>query len=87
MKIENFSLRNIAGEYVVVPIGKNSINFKAMMSLNETAAFLWKKLETEISKEELVDNLVEEYDVSKEKAEKDVDNFISMLKEHKIIEE
>lgn len=87
MKIENFSLRNIAGEYIVVPTGTAAIDFKAMVSLNETAAFLWQKLEEEISRDDLVDELLKEYDVPKEKAEKDVDTFISILREHKIIKE
>lgn len=45
MKIkEGFILRNVAGSYVVVPIGEATLDFNGMMSLNETGAFLFGKL-------------------------------------------
>jgi hypothetical protein len=44
MKIsEGFSLRNIAGENIVVPIGTKNISFKGMITLNNIGAFLWKQ--------------------------------------------
>ena len=44
MKIkENFILRKIAGDDVVVPIGENIADFNGAITLNETAALLWKE--------------------------------------------
>ena len=44
MKIkEGFILRNVAGSFVVVPVGDATIDFNGMMNLNETGAFLFEK--------------------------------------------
>ena len=53
----------------------------AMINLNESAAFLWKQLENDTTKEELIKKLTEEYDVDYEKASISVDKFISKLNE------
>lgn len=42
MKIKNdFKLREICGEYVVTAEGMQAVDFTKLISLNETAAFLW----------------------------------------------
>ena len=64
MKIkENFILRKIAGDDVVVPIGENIADFNGAITLNETAALLWKELEIGSTREELKASLCKEYDV------------------------
>jgi hypothetical protein len=46
MKIKNdFKLREICGEYVVTAEGMQAVDFTKLISLNETAAFLWKTAE------------------------------------------
>lgn len=81
MKIkEGFLLRNVAGNNVVVPLGQNSIDFNGMISLNETGAFLFEKMLGEISREELIKAVVEEYEVEEAVATTDVDNFIEKVK-------
>ena len=46
MKIKNdFKLREICGEYVVTAEGMQAVDFTKLVSLNETAAFLWKAAE------------------------------------------
>ena len=45
MKIkEGFLLRELCGEHIVTAEGLENINFNKLISLNETAAFLWKAL-------------------------------------------
>jgi hypothetical protein len=48
---------------------------------------LFSKLIEEITFDELVDGLINEYDVTKEEASQDVQAFISILKERKMLEE
>lgn len=87
MKIkEGFILRKIAGDDVVIPIGENIANFNGAITLNETAASLWKCLESGSTREELMLNLCKEYDVPEEKAYIDIDKFLGILKEHGILE-
>lgn len=87
MKIkEGFLLRNVAGNNVVVPIGEATINFNGMMSLNETGAFLFGKLLEGTSKEQLIQDLMSEYDVNEEMATKDVENFILKVEREDLFE-
>ena len=76
--------RKIAGEHVVIPVGNNIADFNGIISLNETAAFLWVKLKEGTEPGILVSALLEEYDVEQAQAEKDVSEFLTLLREHKV---
>lgn len=81
MKLKNgFVLRTVAGETVVLPSG-NVTNFDMMITLNDTGRFLWEKLETETSEEELIKAVLAEYDVTEDRAAASVQAFITRLKE------
>lgn len=83
MKIKNgFSLYQVGGSYVVVPDGETPLDFNGMVTLNETGAFLWKLLEGERTREQLVEALLEEYDVSPKQAKQSVDCFAAELEEN-----
>lgn len=87
MKIrEGFVLRNIADEYIVMPTGGNIAKFDGAVALNEVSAFIFEKLANPMSKEDLVEALVNEYEVDSETAAKDVDSLISKFEEWEIIE-
>lgn len=87
MKIkEGFLLRNVADSFVIVPTGGNIVDFSAMITINETGAFLWEKLKNDVTEDELVASLTSEYDVDEETAREDVTGFVAVLKEKKVIE-
>lgn len=80
MKIKRgFKLLSVAGEYMVVPLGMQTVNFQAMITLNETGAFLWKTLQEECTEDELIDKLQDCYEVNREKAVGDVKKFLDIL--------
>lgn len=83
MKIKDgFSLYEVAGSYVVVPAGDETLDFNGMVTLNETGAFLWKQLERECTRQQLVEALLEEYEVSREQAQQSVDRFVAEIEEN-----
>mgnify|MGYP003273388311 CR=1 FL=1 len=87
MKIkEGFLLRKVAGSNVVVPVGEATLDFNGMMSLNETGAFLFQKLMEGIDEESLIEALMAEYDVDKEVAAKDVEEFIAKVEREDLFE-
>lgn len=79
-------LREVAGSYAVVPVGNASVNFKGLISLNETGAFLWRHLAKGIEKEDLVKEMLQEYDVSEDVAKNHIDAFIKKLDESGFLE-
>ncbi|MFT4143439.1 MAG: PqqD family protein [Mobilitalea sp.] len=88
MKIrDGLVLRRIADLDVVIPIGNNIADFNGIISLNETAAFLWKRLTLKEDVPQIVDALIEEYDVNPEVARKDIEQFIEQLTQANIVME
>ena len=75
-----FMLKNVAGSHIVVPVGENSVNFNAMITLNESGAFLWEKLAGEQTEDQLVAALTAEYDVDEATARRDINKFIETIK-------
>ena len=89
--IEGFKLRKLGNEYILVGESMALINFNKMITLNETAAFLWEKAE-EMTHElgafdaaALCKALCEEYEVSPEQAMSDVDATVASWREAGII--
>lgn len=82
---EGFVLREIGGNHVVVAVGEAVKIFNGMIQLNETGAFLWKKLSVGIEIDELVEQTTKEFNVEKDVAEKDVREFVESLKEANLI--
>lgn len=80
MKIsEDFVLRQVADTWVVLPLKSDTVNFNGMIRLNGSGAMLWKCLEQGATREELVMAITSQYDVSREQAAQDVDEFIETL--------
>jgi len=78
---DGFILRDIAGQTVVVPtMGDMDLNM--MITLNDTGAFLWERLQADVSEDELVCALLQEYDVDEATARRSVAAFVGKLKEN-----
>jgi len=88
MKIkEGFVLRKVADNWVVLPVGKASVDFNGMLSLNESGTILWHALEKGGSREDLANALLDEYDVELDQALADVDEFLTVLEKVGCIED
>ncbi len=81
MKIkDSFLMKTVAGKIIVVPVGSETLDFNAVVSLNGSGSFLFSKLqEKDCTAEELVDAITAEYDVDREVAEKDIALFIEKI--------
>lgn len=70
--IEGFVLRPLGEEHLVIGEGISQINFNKMISLNSSAAYLWKSVEgKDFTVEDLTKLLTDMYEVSEEKAAAD----------------
>ena len=80
MKIKDgFVLRKVADTYVVVAVGAEAKKHNVMITLNETGSLLWNKLTEGTDEEGLVNAILEEYDIDKETAAKDVSAFLAKI--------
>ena len=88
MKIKNgFISRKVAGNNVVVATGEQSKRFNGIIKLNESGLLLWNKLLAGADKEALVTLLLDEYDITEDVAEADVDKFVGALRDVGAIED
>ena len=74
MKIKTgFELRNVCGEYIIIAHGVENIDFTKVITLNESAAFIWKQVEGKtFTEEDMVKILLDEYEVEESQAQADV---------------
>lgn len=78
---KGFLLRRLGEEYMVVPIGEASKDFNGMIRMNETGAFYWRELEKGISKEALVEKMLERFnDLDAETARNDLQEYLESVK-------
>ena len=79
---DGFELREICGENVILSHGMENIDFSKIISLNETAAFLWKEaMGKDFDEQSLSNALLDAYDVDAETARKDVERILSTWRE------
>ncbi len=76
---ENFVLRQVAANWVVLPLGAACLDFDGMLTLNDAGVLLWRMLEQGCNPEDLVARLTSEYDVDCETASADVEEFLKKL--------
>lgn len=84
---EDFLLRKVAGDHVVVPVGEAGKVFHGMIRLNDTGAFLWEQCRKETTKEQVLQAMAEKYEVDESVAADDLDRFLQQLRNAEILEE
>lgn len=89
MKIkEGFSLKQKNGTSIITCNKSINRNFNANIELTDTSAFLWNLLISgDKTKEQMLNALLNEFDISAVLALNNIDVFIRTLKENGIIEE
>lgn len=80
-------MRQVCGEWVVVGEGLSAINFNRLLSLNDTAAWLWQQAmeQGDFTVDSLADRLSEEYDVTTEDARRDVAELVGKWQQEGIV--
>lgn len=86
-KSEKFLLKDVAGSSVLIPFGEGALSFNGIITLNETAKFLWEKIDSSFEEEDLIAFLCDEYKIEADVARNSANKFISALKEVGAIEE
>ena len=84
---EGFTIRPLCGEHIVVGEGLSQVNFNKMLSMNDSAAYLWEQVYgKEFTLEDLVTLLTDRYEVSGEQALEDVKKMVAIWQEHGVLE-
>jgi len=80
----NFMLKAVAGEYMIIPTSNNNVNFSKIFNINETGAFIFNKLKEGKNRNEILELLKKEYNATEAVLAADLDEFINELKKREI---
>ena len=83
---EGFILRNLVGEYVLMPVDENIGKFRGTVLMNEVSAFVWEKMQISVTRDELLAGILENYEIDEKTAGSDLDRLLSELERLGIIE-
>lgn len=84
---KNFIVREVAGEYILIPVGEAALKFNGVFSVTEVGAEIWKGLTEGKKKEEIITCILEEYEVDETSLRTDYDAFIDRIRELSLITE
>lgn len=84
---DGFVLRNVVDEYILMPTGDNIGQFNGTVLLNSVSAFIWEKLQAPVSRDELLQAVLDEFEVDKATASADLDILLKTLRGYGIIED
>ena len=84
---KGFKLRTVCGENIIVAEGIENVDFSRIISMNETSAYLWKKIQgIDFDENTLAGLLLEEYEVDEATARSDAKALMEKWLEAGIIE-
>ena len=90
MKIKDgFEIQNVCGEHIIVPTGADNVDYSKIISLNETAAFLWINVaeKESFTIDDMTQLLLAEYEVEEDIAREDCISIVERWKEMELIKE
>lgn len=84
---QGFVLRHVVDEYILMPTGDNISKFNGTVIFNEVAAFVWDKLQNPTSRDDLLEAILNEFEVERDVAAVDLDALLVKLRKYDVIEE
>ncbi len=78
---ENIVSRNIAGETILVPIRGNLADMQHIFTLNSVGVFIWDQLDGSKNLADVLDLLMEHFEVDRKQAEQDISDFLDQVVE------
>lgn len=82
-----FVLREVVGEYILMPVGENIGHFNGTIIMNDVAALVWEKLQNPVSRDDLLAAILDEFSIWEDVAAADLDKLLEKLKNYGVIEE
>lgn len=77
--------REIAGDTILVPVGKTVYDSNGLFVMNELGAFIWDQLPHAGSEAEILEKILEEYEVEEAAAKADLREFLDELRRLEIL--
>lgn len=82
---KDFVMREIDGEYLLIPANATALEFNGIITVNEVGAFIWNQLSSCETEEDVVSAILQEYDVDEETARTDLGEFLNVFRKANLI--
>jgi len=79
--------RHIADETILIPISGNLANMERLFTLNDSGASIWRLMDGKRSVQEILQDLIQEFDVAEDRLAGDMAEFIDQLRDLDLIAE
>lgn len=77
---DQYMLRQVADEYLVIPVGEAALKVRGLLALSESGSLLYRRLREGASEAELVQTLLAEYDIDADTARADTRSFLEQMR-------
>lgn len=82
MKINGeFVLRQVAGDSILIPVGETALKFNGIITLDKVGGLIWAALEQGAERETILQQILDRFDVDRERAEQDLDEFLDQMEQ------
>ena len=75
----NFIVSDVAGKHLLMPMGRAVLSLDGMIALNDMGLTIWKLLAEDTSYEDLLKQILSEFDIDEKTADLDVKAFLAKL--------
>ena len=82
----NIVFRQICDQSILVPIRNNIGDLESIYTLNEVASRIWELIDGKRNVGQIRDTIVDEFEITLEEAEKDLEQFLQKLEKIEVIE-
>lgn len=88
MKLKGeYMLREIAGESVAIPVGSTALDFNGLICINAVGDVIWRGLQADKTRDEILQDILDKFEVSRDEATVDLDEFLNRLKKCNLLED
>ncbi|MBQ6889616.1 MAG: PqqD family protein [Oscillospiraceae bacterium] len=81
-----FNVRQIAGEYILVPMGVAALEFSGMVTTNAVGALILEKLRQDTTPEQICQAICQEFEVDEATAREDMEQFLAVVEKAGLLE-
>ena len=82
MKINGeFVLRQVAGDSILIPVEETALKFNGIITLDKVGGLIWSALEQGAEREAILQQILDRFDVDRERAEQDLDEFLDQMEQ------
>ena len=87
MKLKGeFMMRELLGDTILIPIGETALTYNGIIWLDPVGAEIWRWILQGASKEQLLENMIQNFEVEEETAKQDLENFLEDLRRNGFVD-